>query len=138
MSKDDFVTAANAACSRAKERIAENTERIPEELRSVDPFGPDEVSPEDLRRLAPTTAELGDIYGNLRNDLEQFEPPSADADRIAKILKDLADGAKEFEEAAASFRSGTRPQDKTPIAAIAAPSRELADYGADSCLHSGN
>jgi hypothetical protein len=137
-SKADFVDAADVECKTAKTRIDENTEKIPPDLRAVNPFGPDQVSPEDLRRLAPFTEELGDIYGDLRTALSKVEAPAEDEDRIEEILADLATAAKGFKTAAASFRSGERPEQEPPIAQVAAPSRELADYGANSCLHSGN
>ncbi len=137
-SKAAFVDAADVECKKAKARIDQNTEKIPPDLRELNPFGPDQVSPEDLRRLAPFTEELGDIYGDLRTALSKLEAPAKDEDRINEILSGLATAAKGFERAAASFRSGDRPEQEPPIAQVAAPSRELADYGANSCLHSGN
>ena len=137
LTKEAYVAEADAACANAKTRIEENTERIPPELRAVDPFAPG-ATEDQLKGLAPFAAGLGDIYADLRAELAEFQPPEQDQDRINAILRGLSAGADRFKAAAQSFAKGQRLTGEPPIPAVARPSRELVEYGAGECAHSGN
>ena len=136
LTREQFVSEADRACVRAKERIGENTADLPDDLRTKNAFAPD-LSDDDRRRFAPFAEQLGEVYGDLHADLAELEPPDQDKNEFDEILAGMRFGAGRFGDAAERFREGEPLEGTSPVEFLLGPSQRLVNLGANNCLGSG-